>query len=299
MEFKQLQVFQMAAQESNFTRAAEILNYAQSTVTSQIQSLESELGVALFDRLGKRVILTEQGRRFKAYTDQILTLSNEAKNEFKEDGEPSGTLVICAQETQTTYRLPSLLLEFQRRFPKVQLVFRPGISDSDIRVYLATGQLDAAFLFEPPVDSDSLVIARLCQEPIVIVCHPTNQLTKISDVTAADIEDQTILLTENGCHYRRVFEDTLATNGRRPPTKLELGNVEAIKRCVMAGLGIAALPKIAVEEEVSQGKMAILPWTGCEFDIATQLAWHKDKWLSPALRAFISVTRDALCRQNA
>lgn len=92
----------MAAQESNFTRAAEILNYAQSTVTSQIQALESELGVALFDRLGKRVILTEQGRLFKAYTDQILALSDEAKNEIKEDGEPCGTLVICAQETQTT-----------------------------------------------------------------------------------------------------------------------------------------------------------------------------------------------------
>lgn len=119
MEFKQLIIFKFAAQESNFTRAAEILNYAQSTVTSQIQSLESELGVALFDRLGKRVILTEQGRRFKTYTDQMLALSDEAKSMIGAHEEPRGTLVICAQETQTTYRLPALLLEFQKRFPKV------------------------------------------------------------------------------------------------------------------------------------------------------------------------------------
>lgn len=250
----------------------------------------------LFDRLGKRVFLTEQGRRFKAYTDQILALSDEAKNEIKEDGEPSGTLVICAQETQTTYRLPPLLSECQKRFPKVHLVFRPGISDADIRVFLGTGHLDAAFLFEPPVDSDSLVVEPLCKEPIVIVCHPTNPLTKFSSVTAEDLENQTILLTENGCHYRRIFEEALTGACVRLTGKLELGNVEAIKRCVMAGVGIAALPEVSVEEEVSQGRMAILPWIGCKFDIATQFAWHKDKWLSPALRAFIYVTRDALCR---
>lgn len=161
-------------------------------------------------------------------------------------------------------------------------------------MYLGTGQLDAAFLFEPPIQSDSLVVEPLCKEPIVIVCHPANPLTKLTGVTAADIENQTVLLTENGCHYRRIFEEALTGVGVRIAGKLELCNVEAIKRCVMAGVGIAALPKIAVEEEVAQGRVAILPWTGCKFDIVTQLAWHKDKWMSPALRAFIAVTQETL-----
>lgn len=294
MELKQLIVFQIAAQESNFTRTAEILNYAQSTVTSQLQSLESELGVALFERLGKRVILTEKGRRFKQYTDQILALSDKARNEIMESGEPSGTLVICAQETQTTYRLPPLLHEFQKRFPKVQLVFRPGISDADIRVYLGKGQLDAAFLFEPPVLSDALIVEPLCSERIVVVSHPQHPLVNMVEVKPEHLENQTVLLTENGCHYRRKFEDILIDEGIQLAGKLELGNVEAIKRCVMVGMGIAALPEVAVEEEVSQGRMAILPWTGCDFDIVTQLAWHKDKWMSPALLSFIEVCKETI-----
>lgn len=295
MEFKQLVVFQIAAQESNFTQTAEILNYAQSTVTGQIQSLESELGVALFERLGKRVILTEQGHRFKIYTDQILVLSDEAKSAVSSSDEPSGTLVICAQETQSTYRLPPLLKAFQVRFPMVQLVFRSGISDESIRVLLGNGQLDVAFLFEAPVTSDSLIVEPVCIEPIVLVSHPEHPLVQLSEVKPEDIENQTILLTESGCHYRRIFEETLAVAGIHPIGRLELGNVEAIKRCVITGVGIAALPEVAVANEVAEGRMVVLPWTGCDFSIVTQLAWHKDKWVSPALKAFIDVTREKLC----
>jgi len=208
----------------------------------------------LFERLGKRVILTEQGHRFKIYTDQILVLSDEAKSAVSSSDEPSGTLVICAQETQSTYRLPPLLKAFQVRFPKVQLVFRSGISDESIRVLLGNGQLDVAFLFEAPVTSDSLIVEPVCIEPIVLVSHPEHPLVQLSEVKPEDIENQTILLTESGCHYRRIFEETLAVAGIHPIGRLELGNVEAIKRCVITGVGIAALPEVAVANEVAEGR---------------------------------------------
>jgi DNA-binding transcriptional LysR family regulator len=291
MELRQLQVFVTAAQELNFTRAAEMLNYAQSTVTAQIQALEAELGVRLFERLGKRVILTEQGRQFKEYAEQILRLSDDAKQVVGLHGEVIGTLVICAQESQCTYRLPPVLKQFQSRYPKVQLVFRPGIPDAQIRTLLASGELDVAFLLEPPVDSDSLAVEPLCPEPIVLVCQAGHALTRLSEVKPSDLADQTVLVTEDGCHYRRIFEDTLVSAGIRPLNWLELGSVEAIKRCVLEGIGVAVLPEVAVADEVAQGRLAVLPWTGCDFSIMTQLAWHKDKWMSPALEAFINVVR--------
>ncbi|WP_026963131.1 LysR family transcriptional regulator [Alicyclobacillus herbarius] len=294
MELKQLMLFRVAAQELNFTRTAEILNYAQSTVTAQIQSLESELGVALFERLGKRVILTEYGRRFKTYADQILALSDEAKNVVGGQGEPNGTLVICAQETQCTYRLPLLLKEFQTRHPNVQLMFRPGVPDDEIRVLLSNGELDVAFLLEPPVTSNSLIVEPLCPEPIVLVCQPGHVLSTLPEVKPSDLVGQTVLLIEDGCHYRRAFEEALNSAEVRPSNRLELGSVEAIKRCVMEGIGLAVLPEVAVAEEVNEGRLAVLPWTGCDFSIVTQLAWHKDKWMSPALKAFIDLAREVL-----
>lgn len=110
-------------------------------------------------------------------------------------------------------------------------------------------------------------------------------------VKPSDLADQTVLVTEDGCHYRRSFEDTLVSAGVCPLNWLELGSVEAIKRCVLEGIGVAVLPEVAVIDEVAQGRLAVLPWTGCDFSIMTQLAWHKDKWMSPALEAFINVVR--------
>ncbi|MCM3118514.1 LysR family transcriptional regulator [Neobacillus sp. MER 74] len=297
MELKQLMIFQTAAQELNFTRTAEILCFAQSSITAQIKSLEDELGVPLFERLGKRVILSQAGHRFKLYADKILGVAEEAKMIIGENVEPSGTLTICASETQCTYRLPSLLRQFQNSFPKVQLVFRPGISEADFGGLLAKGALDAVLISMTPIVADNLIVEPLVAEPIVIVSHPDHFLAQKQKVTALDLNGQPLLVTEE-CDYRRLFEDSLTEAGVQPLSKLELGDVEAIKKCVMAGIGIAALPKIAVETEVAQGRLAELKWVGSDFPIVTQLVWHKDKWMSPALSAFLEVTRENIRKEN-
>jgi DNA-binding transcriptional LysR family regulator len=297
MELKQLMIFQTAAQELNFTRTAEILCFAQSSITTQIKSLEEELGVPLFERLGKRVILSEAGHRFKLYADKILGVAEEAKMIVGGNVEPNGTLTICASETQCTYRLPSLLTQFQTRFPKVQLVFRPGISEADFSGLLAKGALDAVLISMTPIISNNLIVEPLVPEPIVIVSHPDHFLALKPEVTPLDLNGQQLLVTEE-CDYRRIFEESLTDAGAQPLSKLELGDVEAIKKCVMEGIGIAALPKIAVETEVDQGRMAVLKWVGSDFPILTQLVWHKDKWMSPALSAFLDVTREMILKER-
>jgi DNA-binding transcriptional LysR family regulator len=293
LELKQLKIFQTAAQELNFTRTAEILGFAQSSITTQIKSLEEELAVPLFERLGKRVILNEAGHRFKVYADRILDLTEEAKATVGEYVEPSGTLTICASETQCTYRLPILLNRFQSRFPKVQLIFRPGISETDFQGLLAKGLIDAVLISMIPITAENLIVDALVPEPIVIVSHPDHFLANKSKVNPLDLDGQPLLVTEK-CDYRRLFEESLTEAGAQPLSKLELADVEAIKKCVMAKIGIAALPKIAVQTEVDQGRMAVLKWVGPEFPIETQLVWHKDKWMSPALKAFLDVTREVI-----
>lgn len=293
MELKQLKIFQIAARELNFTRTAEILHYAQSSVTAQIKSLEEELAVQLFDRLGKRVILTDAGKRFKLYTDKVLDLTEEAKEAVGGNEEPSGTLTICASETQCTYRLPALLKLFQARFPKVKLIFRPGISENDFEDLLAQCLIDAVLISMTRINSDKLIAEQLVAEPIVIVSPPNHPLADKSEVRPADLDGQSLLFTEK-CDYRNIFEASLVDAAVQPLCDLELGDIEAIKKCVMAGIGIAALPKLAVEKEIEEGSMSVLRWKGPEFPIVTQLVWHKDKWVSPALSAFLDVTREVI-----
>ncbi|MGB8272303.1 MAG: LysR family transcriptional regulator, partial [Priestia megaterium] len=252
MELKQLKIFQIAARELNFTRTAEILHYAQSSVTAQIKSLEEELAVQLFDRLGKRVILTDAGKRFKLYTDKVLDLTEEAKETVGGNEEPSGTLTICASETQCTYRLPALLKLFQARFPKVKLIFRPGISENDFEDLLAQGLIDAVLISMTRINSDKLIAEQLVAEPIVIVSPPNHPLADKSEVRPADLDGQSLLFTEK-CDYRNIFEASLVDAAVQPLCDLELGDIEAIKKCVMAGIGIAALPKLAVEKEIEEG----------------------------------------------
>lgn len=123
MEIKQLITYKTAAENLNFTLTARMLNFAQSSVTAQIKALEAELGTPLFERLGKRLVLTEAGRQFKLYADKMIILTEEAKMVVRGDKEPAGTLIIGAQESQCTYRLPPILKKFKDQFPHVRLVF--------------------------------------------------------------------------------------------------------------------------------------------------------------------------------
>ena len=129
MELKQLYTFLMASETLNFTKTAQMLNYAQSSVTAQIKALERDLETPLFDRLGKRLILTEEGHQFRSYAKSIVNLSEEAKKTIS-DSQETITIRIGAQESQCTYRLPHLLKEFKQKYPLVRLVFIPNARGS-------------------------------------------------------------------------------------------------------------------------------------------------------------------------
>ena len=293
MELRQLHTFRAVAEALSFTRAAEALDYAQSSVTAQIQSLEAELGVSLFDRLGKRVILTEAGQRLHGYAEQLLRLSVEARAAVQEGAEPSGVLTIGAPESLCVYRLPPVLSQFHALYPHVQVIFRPGLCP-DLRRGLGEGTIDLAFLLDELLPSGNLIVEPLIPEPILLLTYPGHPLTRFTQVTLSTLQGEAVLLTEAGCSYRVPFERELARAGAHPTSLLEFGSVEAIKQCVMAGMGITVLPAVTVGAELSQGRLVALPWTGGDYGLVTQVAWHRDKRLTPALRAFLTLTLQML-----
>ncbi|HWE63141.1 MAG TPA: LysR family transcriptional regulator [Chloroflexota bacterium] len=293
MELRQLATFQTVATTLSFTRAAETLDYAQSSVTAQIQALEAELGVALFERLGKRVVLTEAGQRLCAYADQLLHLAEEARAAVREGEEPAGVLTIGAPESLCAYRLTHVLMQFHAQFPHVQVIFQPGLC-AELRHGLQEGRLDLAFLLEPLLPSGTLIVEPLIGEPMLLLAHPSHRLAQYARVEPRMLDGEAMLLTEAGCSYRVPFEHALAQAGARPANVMEFGSVEAIKHCVMAGMGVAFLPAMAVATELAQRRLVALPWTDDDYGLVTQMARHRDKRLTPALRAFITLTRQVL-----
>ncbi|WP_144561728.1 LysR family transcriptional regulator [Bacillus mycoides] len=291
MEIKQLITFKTVAENLNFTQSAKILNFAQSSVTAQIKALEAELGTVLFERLGKRIFLTEAGRKFQVYAEKMIALSYEAKMVVKDEETTSGTLVIGAQESQCTYRLPSILKEFKTKFPQIKLIFKPAHSNEAVKEQLLEGKLDLAFILDECKVEDALHVESLVQEELKIVAFPNHPLLEKPIISTKELENETLLLTELGCSYRTIFEELFRAEDVYRANKIEFVSVEAIKQCVIAGLGIAILPAMVVEKDIEEGTMEELILENPIAPIFTQIAWHKDKWITVPLQQFIDVTR--------
>lgn len=293
MDLRQLATFRVLAMTLNFHQAAQRLGYVQSTVTAQIQALEAELGARLFDRLGRHITLTNAGERLLPYAEQLLKIAEEARQAVSEPQECTGTLTIGATETLCTYCLPAVLHQFRLSYPQVRLLFYPT-PFSALRRLVTEGQVDLAFLMEEPLTAAALQAEPLLPESIYLVASPDHPFAQRSAISPSDLEDETILLTEAGCSYRTQFQHQLSAAGVQPATMLEFDSVEAIKQCALVGMGIAVLPAIVVATEISQGRLVVLPWSGEPICLVTQMIWHKQKWLSPTLQAFLQITRQIL-----
>jgi DNA-binding transcriptional LysR family regulator len=293
MEVRQLQTFCVLAEELNFTRTAERVYTVQSNVTSQIKSLEAELGVPLFDRLAKRVVLTEAGHRFRPYAEKALAAMEQGSLAVKFGTEPAGPLHIGAPESVLTYRLPEVLKLFRKRYPRVEVIFRP---DPDLKLCdeLENGKLDLAITMSDTVEAEQLSSIRLRSEEIYLFGTPDHPLAKAKKVYPKDLVDQTLLLTEAGCGYRKKLDMQLAAANIRAQHITEFSSVEAIKQCVTAGMGLGLLPEVVIACELKKKQFAVMNWHGARMTIATHIVWHRDKWISPGMQAFLDIMKDML-----
>lgn len=295
MEHRQLKTFVAVAKALSFTHAATELGYVQSAVTAQVKALERDLGVPLFDRLGRRIALTDAGRELLPHAVEMLDLSGRARATVsgKNRGEVAGAITVGASETLCIYRLPDLFREFRSRFPAVDLRFRPG-PYAELKGLVKEGVLDVAFLLEEPVREKNFVAETLIQEPLMLVAPPDHPLSDRFSVALADLSGEPMLLTDPGCSYRRTFERELAKSGVEVRQVLEFDSVEAIKRCVVAGLGVSILPEVTVAGELHRRELVAPRLKGAKLVVDTQVVRHGNRWISPALQAFLETSRQVL-----
>jgi DNA-binding transcriptional LysR family regulator len=293
MEIRQLRTFRSVAALLSFHRAAEQLHYAQSSISAQIQSLEAELGVQLFDRLGRRILLTEAGERLLQYAVKILDLAEETRAEVTGTRQPQGSLTIRIPETFGVCRLPPVVKLFKSRFPKVRLSFTTCAHEG-LAKDLRKGVTDLAFLLTESIQDADLELETLGFESIRIVARPDHSLATKPVVRTQDLEGETILLSKVDCSYRRTFQQILNKKGVQPGASLEFSSVAVIKQCVVEGVGITILPEVSMADDIAQGRLAALAWEEDNLEVATLMIWYKDRWLSPTLSAFMEMTRKIL-----
>ena len=245
MELRQLTTFQTIVKEGSFQRAAEKLQYAQSTITLHIQQLEAELGVKLFARQGKKVQLTEAGRALYDQADNLLQRAAVLQQTMMDivAGEV-GHLRIGSIEPTASLRLPSLIAQFNRERPKVHLTVEVG-GTYFVSQRVVSGNLDIG-ICSPPSTRLGLIFEPLFIEKMRLLLPADHPLTEQEIIRPADLMGQRFLLTEPGCAYRRVVEQELFQSGTNPYSGIEIGSIGALSGLVRLGVGVAIVPVVTV-----------------------------------------------------
>ncbi|MFE5323710.1 LysR family transcriptional regulator [Paenibacillus sp. NPDC056579] len=287
MDLTYMRTFREVARRQSFTRAAEELGYAQSSVTMQIQKLEREYGVPLFERYGKQLRLTPPGEALLKLAVQMLELYDQSKESI--GNQVSGAVTIGTIDSLAAYYLPPYLQQLRQRFPGLGIQLLPD-SEAALVAKVKEGDYDVALLLDRAPADVSLRSIMVREEPLVLVAPPGHPLTEAAgDVRLHDLDGCELIVSEGSCLYRSTFEKVLKDHAVAYRIGFELGSLEAIKHCVMSGLGIALLPRIAVEEELSRGSLAMIPFSHPDMRFYLQLLLHPKKWMSQMLLTFIGL----------
>ena len=266
MELRNINTFLKVAATQNFSKAAEQLGYSQSAVTIQIRQLEKELGISLFERIGKRVYLTERGAEFTSYANEIMRVTSRASLFAKDKKEVSGTIRIGGVESVCTALLPELLLSFHKQYPKVKTVIKSGTTEKLMEM-AKSNAIDFVFTLDRKICSAEWVKA------------------------VQKKERKPFLLTEQGAAYRYELERLLADRDLEIFPILEIGNTETIIHLLKKGMGYSFLPEFTVREELRKKRLSEIQTDIPTVEMYSQLLYCRNKWVTQEMERFIELVK--------
>jgi DNA-binding transcriptional LysR family regulator len=286
MDLTYLRTFREVAKRQSFTRAAEELGYAQSSVTMQIQKIEKEYGVPLIERHGRQLRLTPPGEELLKLFVEILDLYDRSKETIAQ--QIGGTLTIGTIDSLAAFYLPPYLQQLRTKFPKLDIHLQT-MQEANLLSKIKDGEVDIGLMLDRTTADSVLERTIIREEPLVLIAPVDHALAQMDMVSLQDLNNCELIVSEESCIYRSLFENLLKEHGIVFRIGFELSNLEAIKRCVMNGLGIALLPRIVAEEEIERGNLAELAFVHPEIHFDLQLLMHPKKWKSQPLQFLIQM----------
>ncbi len=282
---RQLKIFEAVARHLSFSRAAEELHLTQPAVSMQVQALEDQAGLPLTEQAGKKVRLTAAGEEVARQARRIAEQLREAGEALAAlKGVEAGRLKIGVVST-AKYFAPSLLAEFRRRHPGVEIQLTVHNRGTIVRL-LAENEIDLAIMGTPPGEFETVAKA-FADHPLVFIAAPGHRLAQKRRIDPQQLAEETLLIREQGSGTRGALERYLVEHGVTPGSVMELGSTETIQQAVMAGLGISFISEHTLGLERSVGRLVKLNVSGTPVNRQWRLVHRTDKRLMPAAMAFV------------
>ena len=296
MDFYQLSYFKKVAETRSISRAAEALLITQPAVSRQIRSLEEELGTKLFDRIGRKVLLTRAGENLLEHAGRILRSVQEAKTSVHDmSRECSGELVIGASDHISLHRLPDILKAYIAAYPGVDLKLRCHRSET-ITGMVHNNLVDLGVITLPPAEH-GLVSKLIWADPMSLVFPRKHPLHMIKTIRLRDITPYGMILPEAGTTTRKMIDAAFMRKNISANVTMEVAYIETIKVLVKVGLGISILPDKAVEDEIRRGTMVKAAIHDAQFSRDLGVLYLKDKFLSRPAVEFLKFLEQKITEQ--
>jgi DNA-binding transcriptional LysR family regulator len=284
LTLRQLKVFESVARHLNYTRAAEELFLTQPAVSMQVKQLEQQLGVALFEQLGKRIHLTEAGREALGYARTVTQQLDELEGVLNHIKGLSGGKLRISVATTANYFIPTLLGTFSRRYPEVTISLDVTNRETLLQ-QLSENTVDLVIMGQPPAELDAEADAFM-ENPLVIVAPPDHPLAREKKIPLARLQEETFLVREPGSGTRIAMERFFAEREMHLKTGMEVGSNEAIKQSVQAGLGLGLLSRATIEQELTLKRLVVLDVADFPIMRHWYLVHRRGKRLSAVAEAF-------------
>jgi len=293
MELYPLWLFHKVAQNMSFTKTSKELHISQPAISKQIKKLEEELGMKLIEKSGKNIYLSKDGQFIYEYTKKIFSLIEEMEAQIPKLREKMlGHINIGASNTPGIYVLPKILGEFKEKYPEVKINLHIG-NTYEIQNQLLIGRMDFAVIGGKIPEKENIVIEKLVEDFMVLVCSPTNKLAQLNFVDKNMLIDQDFITHESHSNLYEIVEEIVRTELRIPLNiALMLGSIDAIKNAVSANLGISIMPYVSVKQDVLLGNLKVLNCENRVWKYSYNLVYLKNKKLSLPAKILLQIIRE-------
>ena len=290
MDINQLEVLVTVARERSFSRAAEALHRTQPAISQAVRRLEQETGEKLFDRSSKDGTLTAAGEVLLDYARQMLNLRYTAQNAIKEMANlQQGKVTISANEHTVFYLLP-VIQRFRKEHPLIKIEVQRGVA-SRIPKEIIAREVELGVISFPPSDPSLKAIAVLTDELSLIVAKD-HRFAKLASVSVKDLGDESFVAHNAPSPYREKVIETFAKHKTRLNIAVELPSLEAIKRLVERGEGVALVPRLSAEDEIANGRLIGLSVREMKFERKLNIVYRRNSVLSHAAKAFLKIAKE-------
>jgi DNA-binding transcriptional LysR family regulator len=299
MEIRQLRAFLAIADARTFTAAAKRIHYTQAALSMQIKQLEKEVGVPLFTRMPRRVVLTEAGERLHERALLIMREHDAALAELAElAGAEHGRLRVgSASGMVSADALPAILKRLRRAHAHAEVSVTSGTSDELVGKIL-TGELDAAFV-SLPVQARNVETELMSQDQLVAIASPRHKLAGQRVVSAFALAGEKLILGERGGNTRRLIDEFFAEAGLKPTVAMELSRQAAIKNMVAADMGVGIVPLSVARDDVERGRLVRWWIEGARINWELGVARLNGGYLSPVTQTFLALCREHFSAESA